>query len=103
MFNLMFRRTAFATLMMLLLVSVSLGAWARSTSPIPKAAVASVLADYKQVPGTVMYVTVTGGTSGAVWGVNPYTYDSDLATAAVHAGVLTAGETKVVKLTVLTG
>ena len=36
----------------------------------------------------------------SVWGSNPYTTDSSLAAAAVHAGVLTVGETAVVKLKV---
>lgn len=38
-------------------------------------------------------VQVTGRTTGAVWGSGKYTSDSDIATAAVHAGLLKAGET----------
>ena len=44
--------------------------------------------------GPYANVTVTGATSGgAVYGVNPYTEDSDFAVAAVHAGLLSAGQT----------
>jgi len=38
-----------------------------------------------------------------VWGANPYTYDSNVAVAAVHAGVLAVGQTKVVKVTIVSG
>ncbi|MBM4075276.1 MAG: hypothetical protein FJ267_06495 [Planctomycetes bacterium] len=44
--------------------------------------------------------TVTGRTSGPVWGTGVYTTDSDLATAAVHAGVVKNGETRTVKVTI---
>lgn len=37
--------------------------------------------------------SVTGAFGGALWGSNPYTYDSSLATAAVHAGLLSPGQT----------
>jgi hypothetical protein len=40
-------------------------------------------------------ITVTGSLSGGtVWGSNPYTEDSDMNKAAVHAGLVTVGETK---------
>lgn len=43
---------------------------------------------------------ITGSTSGGVvWGSNPYTDDSDLSVAAVHAGLLQPGETKYIRLT----
>lgn len=35
-----------------------------------------------------------------MWGSGPYTTDSNLAAAAVHAGVLTDGETAVIKIRV---
>ena len=38
-----------------------------------------------------------------VWGSNPYTADSHVATAAVHAGVLRPGESGVVFVTILPG
>ena len=41
--------------------------------------------------------------AGFVWGSNPYTADSHVATAAVHAGVLRPGESGVVFVTILPG
>ncbi|HEX2792428.1 MAG TPA: CARDB domain-containing protein, partial [Candidatus Paceibacterota bacterium] len=37
-------------------------------------------------------VSVTGSTSGGLWGTNPYTTDSTLGKAAVHAGLLANGQ-----------
>jgi len=48
----------------------------------------------------VVGVEVTGVAQGSVWGVNPYTTDSTIGMAAVHAGVLKAGETGVIKIKV---
>ena len=45
--------------------------------------------------------TVTGSSSGTVWGSNPYTTDSTLSAAAVHAGLIGVGETAVIRRTVL--
>lgn len=47
--------------------------------------------------------TATGSTSGSVWGTIIYTDDSNLATAAVHAGVLTVGQTGTIIVMVLAG
>ena len=44
----------------------------------------------------ITYVEVQGSTSGFVWGAGPYSDDSDLGTAAVHAGYLQPGEFKFV-------
>ena len=38
-------------------------------------------------------ITVTGGTSGTVWGSNPYTDDSNMGKAVVHSGLAKVGET----------
>jgi RNA polymerase sigma-70 factor (ECF subfamily) len=46
---------------------------------------------------------VTGNTNGTVWGTDVYTTDSILAAAAVHAGMLDAGETGIVKVTIIPG
>ena len=48
---------------------------------------------------------VTGKTTGRIWGGydNIYTDDSDIATAAVHAGVIKAGQTGNVKVRFLGG
>jgi hypothetical protein len=51
--------------------------------------------------GTKLAFTVTGRVDGSLWGTAVYTLDSTLATAAVHAGVLKAGETGVVKVEIL--
>lgn len=45
-------------------------------------------------------VQVTGVASGSVWGSGPYTTDSTLGAAAVHAGVLKEGETAIIKIRV---
>lgn len=38
-------------------------------------------------------ISVTGKLNGAVWGSGPYTDDSDMGVAAVHAGLISVGET----------
>jgi hypothetical protein len=50
--------------------------------------------------GATYYFRLTGDTNGSVWGTDVYTGDSALATAAVHAGLVKAGEAGVVKVTV---
>jgi hypothetical protein len=52
-------------------------------------------------PGTTYYFRVTGASDGSVWGTDVYTGDSALATAAVHGGAVLAGETAVVRVTVM--
>lgn len=52
----------------------------------------------------IFSITVTGATSGgSVWGTDTYTDDSDLRVAAVHAGVVQNGETKLVQIQMLPG
>lgn len=43
-------------------------------------------------------IVLTGRTDQSIWGDGYYTYDSWLATAAVHAGVLQPGETKTLEV-----
>jgi hypothetical protein len=51
-------------------------------------------------PTGTQNVTVTGATSGGtVWGTNTYTEDSYVPMAAVHAGIITAGQTATIKKT----
>jgi hypothetical protein len=57
--------------------------------------------DLCDTPGTTYYFRVTGEATGSIWGTDVYTGDSVLATAAVHAGVVAAGETAVVRVTVM--
>lgn len=47
--------------------------------------------------GPYANITVVGSTTGQVWGNNPYTEDSDMATAAVHAGLLQPGQTGILQ------
>jgi hypothetical protein len=57
--------------------------------------------DLCDIPGTTFYFRVTGAVDGSLWGTDVYTGDSALATAAVHAGAVTDGETAVVRVTVM--
>ncbi len=58
---------------------------------------------YRGQNGKVFYFEVTGSTKGSVWGSGPYTDDSSLATAAVHAGLVKDGEKGTVRVTILAG
>lgn len=49
--------------------------------------------------GATYYFRVHGETEGPLWGTDVYTGDSALSVAAVHAGLLKAGETAVLKVT----
>ena len=57
--------------------------------------------DLCQTPGVIYYFRVTGVDIGSAWGTDIYTGDSALAVAAVHAGAVKAGETAVVRITVM--
>lgn len=59
------------------------------------------LSAYSQRFGETFVFSVTGRTSGPIYGAETYTTDSDLATAAVHAGILKDGETGVVQVTIV--
>lgn len=61
------------------------------------------LTQYRGQHGKVLYFEVIGRTSGTVYGQGTYTDDSDLATAAVHSGILKPGEKGRVKVTILAG
>jgi hypothetical protein len=58
---------------------------------------------YASKKGQTIEFMVTGNTMGRVYGTERYTLDSRLCAVAVHAGVLNAGETGVVKVTILPG
>jgi|GEM_PF-2602251 len=47
------------------------------------------------------FVDIIGNTNGGVWGTEFYTYDSTLAAACVHAGVLKHGQRGIVKVTMI--
>lgn len=55
-----------------------------------------------EVVGATYYFRITGLTEGQLWGTDIYTRDSTLGAAAVHAGLLKAGETGVLRVTVVT-
>lgn len=59
--------------------------------------------EFRGMGETIINVTVTGTAEGNVWGTGIYTDDSDIETAAVHAGVVKDGETKTVRITILPG
>ncbi len=61
------------------------------------------LSYYRGRVNDVLNVTVTGRLDGSVWGNGIYTDDSDISTAAVHAGIVKYGETKTVRITILPG
>lgn len=53
--------------------------------------------------GRTFAFQVTGSIDDTVWGTDIYTYDSNLNTAAVHAGLVKNGETAVVLVDILGG
>jgi len=61
------------------------------------------LSAFRGRDGEVLEFLVTGKSEGRLWGTEIYTDDSELAVAAVHAGVLHAGETGVVRVMILPG
>lgn len=53
-------------------------------------------------PGQTLHFIMTGTTrASSIWGSNPYTFDSDLSGAAVHAGILKPRERGIVKMEVI--
>lgn len=61
------------------------------------------LADYSQRIGETVRFRVVGTADGSLWGTGLYSYDSDLSTAAVHAGLLEPGQVGVVCVTIHPG
>ena len=63
------------------------------------------MSDYIGKYDILFIFKVTGQTEEAIWGGrnNVYTTDSHIGTAAVHAGVLKAGQTGIVKIKILPG
>jgi LCCL domain len=59
------------------------------------------LVNFQNQLGKTFAFRVTGATNGSVWGTDLYTADSNLASAAVHAGVLKVGQTKVVHVKIV--
>lgn len=61
------------------------------------------LVSYRGQNGASFLFSVTGATSGSIWGTDLYTDDSPLSTATVHAGLLASGQTGFVRVTILPG
>lgn len=61
------------------------------------------IADYRDKTGETLTFAIIGAVDGQVWGTDVYTDDSCLSTAAVHAGILKAGQKGTVRVTVLPG
>jgi len=59
------------------------------------------MVDLCNTVGATYYFRVQGSLDGPVWGTDVYTGDSTLAPAAVHAGVVKAGQSAIVKVTVV--
>jgi hypothetical protein len=47
--------------------------------------------------GPYQAFSVTGTSGGSIWGSNPYTDDSTFSAAAVHAGLISVGETAIIE------
>jgi hypothetical protein len=60
------------------------------------------MTSYQTQVGKSFLFTITGRTESPIWGTDIYTSDSEVACAAVHAGKVRPGQTKVVKVTVVT-
>ena len=82
---------------------VSSSASAAAALPADAIAAPANLAGYRSRVGQSVQLLVTGATAGGVWGTDVYTDDSSVARAAVHAGVVAAGETRVVSVVILPG
>jgi LCCL domain-containing protein len=59
------------------------------------------LTAYQGRIGQTLAFRVTGAVAGTVWGTDVYTTDSQLAMAAVHAGIVRIGETGVVRVKII--
>jgi hypothetical protein len=71
---------------------------------LPVLADPSVLRTFSSKIGDTYYFRVTGNAAGGtVWGSDVYTLNSSLAAVAVHAGVLTPGQTAVVRVKIVAG
>lgn len=56
---------------------------------------------FQQMVGKTLTFKVDANATGKVWGTDMYTLDTALAAAAVHAGVLKAGKSGTVRVTIL--
>ena len=59
------------------------------------------LPSYRFLIGKTLYARVVGAATSVCYGTDVYSDDSDLATAAVHAGLVREGEDALVRITIL--
>jgi len=59
------------------------------------------MVQYQNEIGKTYSFRVTGNAGGSAWGTDVYTTDTTLATAVVHAGLLTSGQTGNVKVSII--
>ena len=87
----------------------SYGSWSGSyafvhvTNPTSIGSAPGSMTGYRGQNNKIFKMTLTGANSGSVWGSGPYTDDSSLARAGIHAGVINAGQTTTVYVQVLPG
>ncbi|HKB38604.1 MAG TPA: LCCL domain-containing protein, partial [Gemmataceae bacterium] len=77
--------------------------WSPPPQVIPRDGGQTGLQAFRGQKDRVFLFAVTGATTGTVWGTDIYTDDSDLATAAVHAGLVRIGKKGLIKVTLLPG
>jgi hypothetical protein len=79
------------------------GFWAGHYGPIvTDATLSSTPAPLPYAPrnngcGPYQAFSVTGSSGGTIWGSNPYTDDSNFSSAAVHAGLISVGQTAIIE------
>ncbi|CAF3751800.1 unnamed protein product [Rotaria sp. Silwood1] len=71
--------------------------------PVTTTIIIPNLKTYRDKIGQTFSFMIMGNTEGSVWGTDIYTDDSNLAAAAVHAGVVDKGEVKMVNVHILPG
>jgi hypothetical protein len=70
---------------------------------VPVEIAAPALETLRDQQGLITRYAVTGTIKGQIWGDGIYTDDSPLGTAAVHEGIIAAGEKAIVAIEILPG
>ena len=73
------------------------------TTGIPLSGVSDMTSFTTADIGKIYKMTITGVAGGSIWGTDIYTSDSYISGAAVHAGVISVGQTKEVYIKVVQG